>query len=125
MGIRLLQGRDFTSRDNIDAPPVAIVSDRLARRLWPGGDAVGNHIRMPQWPDYAPGPPVEIIGVARDVPHRSLTEALPLMLYYPVLQNYDGRATLIVRASGSSPAARMSQAIRDEVASMDANLPLF
>jgi predicted permease len=125
LGIGLLQGREFTIRDNGDSPPVAIASERLARQLWPGGNAIGKRIQMPQWPDYAAGPPVEIVGIARDVPHRSLTEELPLMLYYPVLQNYDGRATLVVRTADSVRPGQLGQAIRDEVASIDKNLPLF
>ncbi|MGA8027168.1 MAG: FtsX-like permease family protein [Bryobacteraceae bacterium] len=45
MGIPLLSGRGFTERDNSSAHGVVIVSDSVARRLWPGGDAIGKRCR--------------------------------------------------------------------------------
>ena len=48
LSIRLTAGRDFTNRDRIGADPVAIVSETLARRLWPDGNEIGNRIAVPQ-----------------------------------------------------------------------------
>ena len=42
MGIRMLKGRDFSDRDRAGAPGVAIVSESVARRLWPGEDPLGQ-----------------------------------------------------------------------------------
>ena len=46
MGIPILQGRPFSTLDSEHSPPVAIVNERLARRLWPAGDAVGRIFRV-------------------------------------------------------------------------------
>ena len=46
MRIPLTRGRDFSPADGADAPPVAIVSARLAARLWPGKDPIGQRLRL-------------------------------------------------------------------------------
>jgi len=66
MGIRLLAGRDFTGADIDTAPGVAIVDETTARRLWPGGNAVGRRIRVggerAAW--------LTVVGVAAQVRYR-------------------------------------------------------
>jgi predicted permease len=62
-GVPLLQGRHFTGSDGAGAPPVAIVSRRLADRLWPGEDAVGKRLRQARPTD----PWITVIGIAGDV----------------------------------------------------------
>ncbi len=46
-GVRLLRGRAFTDRDDDASPLVAIVSESVARQLWPGADPIGQRIRLP------------------------------------------------------------------------------
>src|SRR5205085_7662799 len=53
MGIRLLKGRNFTEQDKAGAPPVVIVNETLARKHWPGEDAVGKRIRFYGPPERA------------------------------------------------------------------------
>ncbi len=48
IGIRIVRGRGFTSDDLPSAEPVAIVSEALAERFWPGGNAVGQILRRPE-----------------------------------------------------------------------------
>ena len=122
MGISLLQGRDFTELDKTGAPLVAIVSQRLAQRLWPGQDAVGKRIEWPSW-EGAPRPPLEIIGVSADARYRSLLADPPLLLYVPESQNFSGRQTLVIR-TGADPEGFIG-AVRGAVASADQNLPVF
>src|SRR5208282_1724706 len=95
MEIPILQGRDFTERDRSGAPLVAIVSQRLAQRLWARQDVVGRRIEWPSWVG-APRPPLEIIGVSSDARYRSLMTDAPLLLYVPESQNYSGTQTLLV-----------------------------
>jgi predicted permease len=122
MGISLLQGRDFTELDKTGAPLVAIVSQRLAQRLWPGQDAVGKRIEWPSW-EGAPRPPLEIIGVSADARYRSLLADPPLLLYVPESQNFSGRQTLVIR-TGADPEGFVG-AVRGVVSSVDENLPVF
>jgi predicted permease len=77
LGVPILQGRDFNDLDDENSEPVAIVSQTLAERMWPGENAVGRHVN---WTDpvleFLPGTDAEkarfrgphrIIGVAADV----------------------------------------------------------
>ena len=77
LGVPILQGRDFNDLDDNNSEPVAIVSQTLAERMWPGENAVGRHV---YWTDpvleFLPGTDAEkarfrgphrIIGVAADV----------------------------------------------------------
>src|SRR5262249_24152469 len=66
MRIPLLRGRDFAAGDGPDAPPVAIVSARLAARLWPGQDALGKRLRVAR----QGSPWRTVIGVAADLRER-------------------------------------------------------
>lgn len=122
MGIPIQQGRDFSASDGPGAPPVAIVSQRLAQRLWPDQNAVGKRIEWPSW-EGASRPPLEIIGVSADAKYRSLVADPPLLLYLPEFQNNNGTPTLVVRTL-TNPAGLLPAA-RSAVASLDANLPIF
>jgi predicted permease len=122
MGIPLLQGRDFTARDRPGSPLVAIVSQRLAQRLWPRQDAVGRRIEWPSWTGD-PRPPIEIIGVSADARYRSLIAGPPLLLYLPQSQNYSPTPTLLIRTS-AGPMDSLP-AVRKEITAMDPNLPVF
>lgn len=85
MGIPLRAGRFFSSYDRRDTAPVAIVSERLARLLWPSGDAVGRRLRYN--PAAAtPGPFLEVVGVVGNVRHRQLGGEPSLDLYTPYRQ---------------------------------------
>ncbi len=95
LGIPILEGREFSDRDRVGTPPVAVINEKLAKRLWPGESAIGKLLAVPFW--HEPRPPVQIIGVARDTKHRSLLEDMPLLVYLPELQVYGGRATLVAR----------------------------
>jgi predicted permease len=68
LGIPLRAGREFTAADGVTAP-VAIVSDSLARRLWPDGEALGHQVRSVEQNQggSTPGPWRTVVGIARDV----------------------------------------------------------
>jgi putative ABC transport system permease protein len=125
LGIPLLQGREFSAEDRADSPRAGIVNERLARRLWPGGNAIGQRIIAPDFSGPA-RPTIAVVGVVKDAVVRSLAGDATLQLYLPLAQEYSGRATLIVRGGG---AARLSQslsgALRAEVHRLDPSLPLF
>ncbi|HSR52360.1 MAG TPA: ABC transporter permease [Acidobacteriota bacterium] len=120
MGIRLLSGRIFDSRDHAESPPVAIINRALARRHWPGQDAVSKAIRVAGAED------VEIIGVVDDVKHMRLDEEAPPRIYLSASQSVMSwaarRMTLTVKTS-TRPESLIG-ALRDEVRQMDAMLPV-
>jgi macrolide transport system ATP-binding/permease protein len=120
LGVPMLAGREFTDQDRAGATMVAIINERLANQLWPGEYAVGKLLAVPFW--HEPRPPVQIVGVARDTKHRSLLADMPMLIYLPESQAYDGRATLVVRTSGDP--RKLIPAIRGEVAALDKDLTL-
>jgi len=122
LGIPLLQGREFSGDDRADSPRVGIVNERLARRLWPGRNPIGQRIVAPDFSGPA-RPPITIVGVVKDAVVRSLAGEATLQLYLPLAQEYSGRAILIIRSGAG--AALLSNALRAEVALLGPNLPLF
>ena len=89
-GVPLLRGRAFTERDNGSAPLVAIVSQSVARRLWPNQNPIGKRIRIPgASPDGLIGGEGwrTVIGVAGDSHLRTLRDASPTV-FLPSLQGY-------------------------------------
>lgn len=118
MGVALIRGRDFSDRDREGAPPVVIVNDTLARRLWPGADEFGQML----WINGDPSGR-EVVGVATD---RPTADGPQPFLYEPLFQRHawaGSEHVLYVRTS-VSPLAIVS-AMRREAAALDANVPLF
>ncbi len=122
LGIPLVAGRDFTIHDDDHAPGAVIVNQKLAEHLWPGQNPIGKLIACPKWPYQQPRPYYQVIGVTRNAT-LSLTADTPLLLYFSVLHDYDGRATLIVRTSRDPNT--LSAAVRSQVAALDKNLPVY
>jgi putative ABC transport system permease protein len=117
-----LAGRDFTDSDRAGAPGVVIVSNKLAEKMWPGENPIGQRIAYPRW-EGPRRPPFEVIGVAQDVRHLALTSAAPLLLYVPIAQEYDGRARVVVRTTpGNQSGIAM---IQRAVAATDKSMAVF
>jgi putative ABC transport system permease protein len=105
-GVAIVAGRNFNESDRSDSQPVAIVSQAMARRYWPEGDALGRILRRPDPAE----PDLMIVGVASDINLRSLGEA-PRDVVYEHFAQLDRlpAVTFIVRTS--TDPARMSQAL--------------
>jgi putative ABC transport system permease protein len=128
MGIRFLGGRRFDSRDRGDTPGVVIVNRELARRHFPGMNAIGQHIRAGF--DFSSGrTPREIIGVVDNVKQTSLDAEPVPAAYVPVSQMPYPFMSVVVRAAcaktaGECDATATLRAVRRELASIDASLAL-
>jgi predicted permease len=70
MGTRILRGRSLTVEDRAGAPAVAVVSEGMARTLWPGREAIGECFRMRS--DTMPC--TTVVGVAEDMVQQEITE---------------------------------------------------
>jgi putative ABC transport system permease protein len=122
MGIPLLRGRYFTAHDTPEQPGVAIVNDTMARRTWPGEDAVGKRIIV-----YVAGRelPMTVVGVVADSRQVSLEQAVAPEMNFPFAQVARAfRRFNFVVQSEVEPMSLVS-AIRATVWKHDAQLPLY
>jgi predicted permease len=118
----LVAGRDFTLRDDLDSPAVAIVNERFARRFWPGGNAVGKRFR--EWTGSgAPAPLIEVVGVARDAKYGSLGEPPRLFVYRPLLQRYFSSVHVMIKTAGDP--VSMLGPVQRELDQLDPDLPVY
>jgi macrolide transport system ATP-binding/permease protein len=118
MGIPILRGRAFLATDTADAPRVAIVNAHFAKHYWPGGDAVGKHIRL----DSSAGTPLQIVGVSETIKYATMTDPMDFV-YLPLAQHPVARMVLMLRSSGDP--LQLVQPVKDAVRSLDPNLPLL
>jgi putative ABC transport system permease protein len=124
LGIAMVRGRGFVATDRADAPPVAVINESAARRIWNTTDVVGRHIRI----GNASTPPVEIVGVAADARFRDLTTDLSGArvepdVYFPFAQRSDRDLEIAVRTTDGS--ALPLQALQAAVSAVDASLPAY
>ncbi|MBO0857869.1 MAG: ABC transporter permease [Chloracidobacterium sp.] len=117
MGMPIKTGRSFQPSDTDTSPPVAIVDEKLARMYWPQGDPTGKRLRI------GGGDWMTIVGVVPSVKNRKLDEDTKPYVYFPASQWVSRNMSLVVR-SQNDPSA-LIPAIRRQVASLDAELPLF
>jgi hypothetical protein len=119
LGIRLLHGRAFGPQDDVNARPVAIVNEAMARRYWGMSDVVGRSYSH----DGVPNSSVEIVGVVKDVKVESLTEDPRPQFYRPLDQLGGFVVSYLVRSTGNQAAmpGTLSRVIRE----VDPNLPIL
>ena len=98
LGVPLLAGREFADRDRARAEPVAIVSQSVAQRFFPNGEALNRHM---WWTDPYFGKPLprRIVGVVADADDEQVVPRPALTIYMPVEQMGVG-GRLFVRAGG-------------------------
>jgi putative ABC transport system permease protein len=114
-GIAIVRGHPFAE---IDARPVAVVSESTATRLWPGEDAVGKRLR--RGPDSLP--PLEVVGVAADVRASRLEQPAGPIVYLPFWQAPPAQFSLAVKTNVGVEAT--TAAMRDVLRRIDPTLPL-
>jgi putative ABC transport system permease protein len=117
MDIRLLQGRLFTDLDTEQAPPVVIVSEALAARLWPGQDAIGRRIIAYGAPGDEQEPGWQtVVGVVESARYREI-DTPRFDLYLPYRQAPNDVQHFVVRVAGD-PLGIVPQ-LRTAVAAFD------
>jgi putative ABC transport system permease protein len=117
LGVEVRQGRGFRAGDAAAAEPAAVVSETLARRLWPEGRAVGQRLRsVEQTPGGSTaGAWRTVIGVAADV-RQTYGDTDLHDLYLPFVP--DGRfGSFFLRTD--RPASSLVPALREVVAGID------
>jgi hypothetical protein len=118
IGIRVTKGRSFTPHDTASAPPVAILSERLARRLFGAADPIGRRFGV----DSSAAAKYEVVGVAADARPVDLRREEPMTVYWPHLQSPEGARTFELRTT--LPPESVMPAIRTAMDDIDSALPL-
>jgi putative ABC transport system permease protein len=125
MGIEIRAGRSFDARDGAAAPKVAIISQTMAQRFFPGENPIGHRL--------VGEPFLTIVGVADDTRLHGLDREIYPEFYLPYTQNLNGWGVLrlMVRASSSihnsdnpSAMANLATSIRNQVRVIDSNEPV-
>jgi putative ABC transport system permease protein len=130
MKVKMLRGRDFTDRDTMSAPWVAIINETMARRFFPDQDPVGQHIRV----DLSSGDQQrEVIAVVKDMASNHPQTKQDPAIFVPFVQEagaitgpYTGlllQMTFVLRTIGEPMSAL--PAVRQAVADIDKNRPLI
>ena len=119
MGIRLLAGRLMTPADDSLAPAVMVVSERMAREVWPGQNPLGKRISLLD-PDTVGWR--SVIGVVNDV-RETPDKPAEWQMYYPISEDAPTAAAVVVR--GTLPEGAMLAALRTAVTDIDPNQPVF
>ena len=119
LGTPLLRGRVFSIGDRSEAPRVAIINDALARRSWPGQDAVGRRFKL--GPQDSDGPWYSVVGVVGNMRRQGLErEALPQMFVSLAQNPASQNVNLFIRTSSDDPLA-MAGALRAAVRRVEKN----
>ncbi len=120
MGISLVRGRLFSEDDSASTPPVALISEALARRYFPGENPLGRQLifGFPPHGDVSR----EIVGVVADIHDVSIASNPGPMMYVPFAQVPFWGGEVVVRSSLS--AAGIAAAIRTETHNIDKDLPV-
>jgi putative ABC transport system permease protein len=118
MGIGLRAGRFLNDGDTQDAPSVAVLSETLARRLFPNQDPLGKRFKLP-------GSGAElttVVGVVADIRHKGLDQDIENALYLSYRQTPRGMA-LVLRSAGEP--SSLAPALRNVVREIDPALPVY
>ncbi len=130
MGIPLIRGRSFTEQDTGGSPLVAIVSETLARQIFPGEDPIGRRIRLderaPMTCCAAAGPVEhvwrEIVGVVGDIRQANLDEAPAATIYRPYTQIVEHDMFLMVRTRTARDLPHVASALPGELRKGDPSM---
>ena len=118
LGIPLKEGRLFQSGDSADSQPVAIVSETMARRIWPGESPLGQRIRT----RFSGQAWSTVVGVVGDVRHHGLDEQMHPEMYRPLSQAPFRNLSFMVRTDAAAPAS--IPALRERLRLLDPRVPV-
>ncbi len=115
MGIKLLEGREFTAQDDSAAPRVLVVNEQFAKRFWPGQSALGRVV-------HTGGRDYTVAGVVATGKYKRLGEDPTAFMYFSQLQQWTTGMTVVIRTVGDP--SLFIPTLRREIAALDRDLPL-
>jgi len=123
LGVNLVRGRFFTEADLHGGPPVAVISESMARHFWPNEDPIGKRMTIGKCSDSAANSSCEVIGVVGDVKEHELSQAARPTAYVPYEHDPWPFFSLVVRTR-MEPASVTSE-LTAAVHAVDKNLPVY
>ena len=119
--IPLLKGRLFSAEDTLDSLPVAVISDAMARRNWPGQNPVGKHVRLT--PRDVRQPDRLVVGVVGDIRTNVLDTGLSPTTYIPLTQAPPQSSSFVLRTVSDPRAA--AAVVSTQVRNADPAVPAY
>lgn len=119
LGVLPVRGRLLQPGDELRKPPVAVISETLAKRIWPHEDPIGRHVKFgaPMNDD----PWMTVVGIVKDVKDRR-TSTSPRAMLFTRLEDWVTDMNVLVRTSGDPLA--LASVIRHQVNQLDPSLPV-
>jgi predicted permease len=111
----LRAGRFFNAGDNQGAVPVTIINETMARRFWPGEEAVGKRFKLGQ--AQSTDPWLTVVGVVGDMRRQSLERQPIAQIFQPYLQSSERRLILLTRTMGEP--TQLASVVRNEIRAID------
>jgi predicted permease len=113
--VPLRKGRFFNAQDSQAAVPVTIINETMARRFWPGEDALGKRFKI--GPAQSTNPWLTVVGVVGDMRRQSLERQPIAQIFQPYLQSPERRLILLIRATGEP--IQLAPVVRSEIRALD------
>jgi putative ABC transport system permease protein len=127
MRIPLLQGRNISTSDTADSALVVVISETMAKQLWPNQSPIGRHLKLSFYPDKDR----EVVGVVGDVKQTGLDSSAGIATLYWPLAQVAGSAIGTWRASPLSLAVRtttppqtLAPAVTDAINQVNKDIPV-
>jgi putative ABC transport system permease protein len=121
-GLSVQQGRGIEAQDRAESQPVVVVNQRFVRQFFEGQSPLGRRIRFGE--SDSRNPWMTIVGVVPETHSGDAEEPRPPIVYASLQQNHSNFVSIAVRASRGD-AMTMASGLRDAVASLDPDIPLY
>lgn len=123
MRIPLLSGRGLTRQDGAGSPQVALVSERMANRYWPGKDPLGRRLKLGGQDSSSPW--MTVVGIVGDVRQFAYEKEVQPVLYLPYSQSPTLSIDLAIRADAVARLPGLIRSVRKTIHSLDVETSPF
>jgi predicted permease len=119
LGMALVRGRDFSTRDDTASPPVMIVNERFAKAMFPGEDPIGKRAMSSRDEKVER----EIVGVVHNMKYFGASDTTRALVWVPYAQNNAWHQGIITVRAHTSPVAALA-VLKRELKALDGNIAL-
>ncbi|HUI55852.1 MAG TPA: ABC transporter permease [Bryobacteraceae bacterium] len=121
MGVTLIRGRFFNEHDGPDSTPVVIINETMAKRFWPGEDAVGRRYKLGDADSHAPW--LTVVGIVADMRRQGLEKLARCETFLPMAQRPAIGMAVVVHTA--SDPAKVVGPVRDAARALDKSAVMF